>query len=345
MKKSIIESRYFTVLLHVLIWSTFFILQILSYQSSMAGRPVRLEEFGPDRFYYRFIFQSSIILIIYYLNSQLLIPKFLFKNKIWKYFISLIVVITVINLLDTQYNNYFEYRRDFMGKKPPITLFISIFIIAVSTSIKLAQKWIENESNQKAMIHEKVNSELTILKAQVNPHFLFNTLNGIYSLANSKSDKTASAIVKLSQLMRYMLDESKQQFVPLSSELDYINTFIDLQKLRLFENVKTEFSIEGNPDNIKIQPLLLIPFIENAFKHGTDSSNECIIKIDLDIKTESIQLIVTNDILKSRKDDGNSGFGLSNIRRRLDLEYPEKYILSTDVIDNRFVANLQIKLL
>lgn len=345
MKRVFIESKYFTVLLHVLIWSTFFILQILSYQSSLTDRPPRIDTFGPDRFYYRFIFQSSIILIIFYLNSQLLIPKLLFKNKIWKYFISLIVVVIIVNFLDTLYNKYFEYHREFMGKKPPMTFFISIFIIAVSTSIKLAQKWIENETKQKALIHEKVSSELSILKAQVNPHFLFNTLNGIYSLANSKSDRTASAIVKLSQLMRYMLDESKQQFVPLSSELDYINTFIDLQRLRLFENVKIYFNIEGETDNIKIQPLLLIPFIENAFKHGTDSSNECLIKIDLEIKTKSIHLLVSNDVFKSRKEEGNSGFGLNNIRRRLDLEYPEKYILSTNVIENRFVANLQINLL
>lgn len=344
MKKGFIESKYFTILLHVLIWSTFFSLQILSFQSSVASHPPRIDGFVPQSFYSRFIFQSFVILIIYYLNSQLLIPKLLFKNKIWRYLISLIVVVVIVSFIDKIFNNYIENHRIFREKKPPIILFISIFIIAVSTSIKLAQKWFENETQRKAMIHEKLNSELLMLKSQVNPHFLFNTLNGIYSLANSKSDKTAPAIVKLSQLMRYMLDESKQQLVPLSSELDYINTFIDLQKLRLFENVKVEFNITGNTDHIKIQPLLLIPLIENAFKHGTNSSNPCLIKIDLDIKNKSIQLVVSNDIFKSRKEYEHSGFGLNNIRRRLDLEYPEQHVFSTHEIDNRFIATLLINI-
>jgi len=281
---------------------------------------------------------------VYYLNSLLLIPKLLFKNEIAKYIISLIITLIIIIVLEYIFSYYFDIRLRFIGKRPSITFFSVLFIIAVSTSIKLAQKWFENEAKQKAMIHEKTNSELSLLKTQVNPHFLFNTLNGIYSLANAKSEKTPSAIVKLSDLMRYMLDESKQEFVSLSSELDYINTFIDLQKLRLFENVKIDFNIEGNPDNIKIQPLLLIPFIENAFKHGTDSTSNCLINIDLEIKEGSVRLIVKNDILESRNEDGKSGFGLINIKRRLELEYPERHSLITENIDNRFVVKLYVNI-
>jgi LytS/YehU family sensor histidine kinase len=252
--------------------------------------------------------------------------------------------LSAVIIVDYIFSSYFEFRIRIKGKLPPISFFSSIFIIALSTSIKLAQKWFENESKQKEMIHEKMNSELSLLKSQVNPHFLFNTLNGIYSLANAKSEKTAPAIVKLSQLMRYMLDESKQQFVSLSSELDYINTFIDLQRLRLFDNVKVEFNIEGEAENIKIQPLLLIPFVENAFKHGTDSTSDCLINIDLQIKDKSIYLIVKNDDLKSRDEDGKSGFGLNNIKRRLELEYPQRHVLNTEVIDNVFIVKLFISL-
>jgi len=344
MQKSFIESKYFTILLHFLIWSAFFTLQILSFQISIANRPPRFEEFDTYSFYYRFSYQAIIMIGIYYLNALVYIPRFLFKNKIVKYILMLIITVVVVLMLDISCNNYFEYRRIFLGKIPLVLVFISIFIIAVSTSIKLAQKWFENEAKQRAMVHEKTNSELSLLKTQVNPHFLFNTLNGIYSLANAKSNKTAHAIVKLSQLMRYMLDESKQDFVLLSSELEYIKTFIELQRLRLFDNVKVEFNVEGEADNIKIQPLLLIPFIENAFKHGTDSTSDCLINIDLDIEQGSIQLIVKNDVLKSRNEDGKSGFGLNNIKRRLELEYPEKHMLTTESVDNKFIVKLLISI-
>lgn len=344
MKKSFVETKQFTVLLHFLIWSTFIILQVLSFQAPLANRPVRIDDFGSDIFYYRFIFHMVIALSIYYLNSLILIPKLLFKNRIGKYIIALIITLIIIVFLDYIFAYYFDIRLRFGGKRSPVSLFSSIFIIALSTSIKLAQKWFENESKQKEMIHEKMNSELSLLKSQVNPHFLFNTLNGIYSLANAKSDKTAPAIVKLSQMMRYMLDESKQQLVPLSSELDYINTYIDLQKLRLFDNVKIEFNIKGEAESIRIQPLLLIPFVENAFKHGTDSTRDCFININLEIKDNSIYLIVKNENINSRDEDGKSGFGLNNIKRRLDLEYPRRYVLNTEVIDNVFVVKLFISL-
>ncbi len=344
MRKSFIESKYFNILLHILIWSTFFILQTLIFQASTPERLILGDEFMAKSFYYRFLFQGIIMVSLYYMNSLFYIPHLLFKNKAIKYVMVLLLTIAVIIVLDNTFNNLIEFRRRIFAKAPPITIFISIFIIAVSTSIKLVQKWFEHEANQKNMVHEKTNSELALLKSQVNPHFLFNTLNGIYSLANAKSDKTAHAVFKLSQLMRYMLDESKQEFVPLSSELDYINTFIELQKLRLFDNVKVDINVKGEADNIRIQPLLLIPFIENAFKHGTDSTSDCMINIDLDINKESIQLVVKNDILKSRSEEGMSGFGLNNIKRRLELEYPDKHVLVTETINKKFIVKLFISI-
>ena len=345
MKKSFIETRYFTVVLHILIWSTFFILQILSYQGSIPNnKPPRMEPFGPDHFYYRLIFHFIIMVGLFYLNTLLLMPYILFKGKIWKYIFSLILVLILVVIINYIFSSITEFRRPLFEKRPPITLFISVFILALSTSTKLAQKWYENETQRKEMDHEKVNSELSLLKSQVNPHFLFNTLNGIYSLANAKSDKTAPAIVKLSQLMRYMLDESKQRFVSLAREVDYINTFIELQKLRLFDNVKINFSIKGEAELIKIQPLLLIPFIENAFKHGVDSKDECFININLDIKESSVQLYVENDIHGTNKEEGRSGFGLANIKRRLELEYPSKHVISTEEREGKFIVKLFISL-
>jgi len=342
MNKSFIETKYFTVLLHFLIWSTFFSLQILSYQASFGGKLERIVEIIPDRFYYRFVFQALVMVVLYYLNTLVFIPKLLFKNKLLKFALAIVVTIILIFLLNMIFNHKFDIINRYNGKRPPIIFFTTVFILALSTSIKLLQNWFENEAKQKEMVHEKVNSELSALNSQINPHFLYNTLNGIYSLANSKSDKTAPAIVKLSQLMRYMLDDSKQKYVPLSLEIEYIETFIDLQKMRLFDNVKVEFNINGDIENIKIQPLLLIPFIENAFKHGVDSSMDRFIEINLTVTNDSILLIVKNDVVKVHKEEARSGFGLINIKRRLDMEYPEKHVLTTRIINNIFIAKLFI---
>jgi len=344
MNKSFIETKYFTVLLHFLIWSTFFSLQILSYQASFGGKPERIVEILPGRFYYRFVFQASVMVVLYYLNTLVFIPKLLFRNKLLKFALAIVVTIILIYLLNMIFNHKFDIINRYKSKRPPIIFFTTVFILALSTSVKLLQKWFENEAKQKEMMHEKVNSELSALKSQINPHFLYNTLNGIYSLANSKSDKAAPAIVKLSRLMRYMLDDSKQNYVLLSLEIDYIETFIELQKLRLFDNVKIEFNTSGNFENIKIQPLLLIPFIENAFKHGVDSSGECFIGINLAVADDSILLVVKNDIIKAHNDASNSGFGLTNIKRRLNLEYPEKHVLTTEIQNNVFITKLFISL-
>ncbi len=346
MKKSFIETKYFTILLHVLVWSTFLVLQILSFQASLNDRLPRPDGFVPEKLKARFIFSWSVMVILYYMNSLVYIPRFLFNKKIGKFALALILTLVCVVILESIYSNLLDIGRNgaFFRKGPPVAFFMSIFILALSTSIKVAQKWFEDQSKQKEMVHEKMNSELSLLKSQVNPHFLFNTLNGIYSLANNKSDKTASAIVKLSQMMRYMLDESKQEFVTLSSELDYINTYIDLQMMRLFDNVKVDFTVDGEPNGIKIQPLLLIPFIENAFKHGTDASTDCDININLDIKKDSLQLRVENDIIKSRRDDEKSGFGLNNIKRRLQLEYPDRYVLTTSSEEGKFIVKLFISL-
>lgn len=344
MKKAFIERKQLKVLLHILVWSTFLLVQILFFQVSQLSKPDFIDGFEPSRFYLRFSFQSLIMIFLYYLNASYLIPNFLYKKRVWKYILGLLIALLLIYIIDILYNSYFEFRVKFFGRRPPVILFISLFIIALSTSIKLLQKWFENESQRKLIINEKINSELQLLKSQVNPHFLFNTLNGIYSLANSNSEKTAPAIVKLSQLMRYMLDESKREFVPLINELDYINTYIELQKLRLFDNVKVNLNIYGDSKNINIQPLLLIPFIENAFKHGTSSSKNCEINVEISVKEDLLLLRVDNEIFNNVKQNINSGFGLQNIKRRLELEYPNKHILTTEIKENKFIADLSITL-
>lgn len=224
-------------------------------------------------------------------------------------------------------------------------IYTSLFILALSTSIRVTQEWYKNEKQKREMEKEKLVSELSLLRSQVNPHFLFNTLNNIYSLSNRKSDKTPEAIQKLSELMRYMLYESKDEKVRLTKEIDYLRNYIDLQKLRLTEEVKIIFEVEGDIQDKRIEPLLLIPFIENAFKHGVSYTRDMEINIQLIVKDDELILIVENPVDESLiNKDIPSGIGLENIKKRLNLLYPDKSNLKIIHSHNKHKIELTIKL-
>ncbi|MCK5840122.1 MAG: histidine kinase, partial [Bacteroidales bacterium] len=183
-----------------------------------------------------------------------------------------------------------------------------IFALLFSTSIKITQEWYRNEKQKQEIMNQQLISELSFLKSQVNPHFLFNTLNGIYSLANKKSDKTPGAIVTLSELMRHMLYESEKEFVDLDKEIEYLSNYIDLQKLRLSDDALLSFSIKGSMIGKMIKPMILIPFIENAFKHGV-AADGTDIQIDINIGETDLSLNVKNSLSKSNTKDSTPGIG------------------------------------
>lgn len=192
---------------------------------------------------------------------------------------------------------------------------------------------------------EKANAELSYLKAQINPHFLFNTLNSIYSLAIQKHDKTADAVVKLSEMMRYVLNDDNTSFVSLDKELHYISNYIDLQKMRLSPIVRLSYTCAGDPNGKKVAPLILIPFIENAFKHGVSTEEDSDIKIEISISETQLQLLVKNYCVKINNNTLNkSGLGIENTKKRLGLLYPNNHLLKIDKIDNYFIVNLTLNI-
>jgi sensor histidine kinase YesM len=187
-------------------------------------------------------------------------------------------------------------------------------------------------------------ADLQFLKAQINPHFLFNTLNNIYALASAQSDHTAAAVMKLSSIMRYVLTEAKNDLVPLEKEILFTSHYIELQKMRLTDKTKIDFVINGDPLGREIAPLLLLPFVENAFKYGV-STRECSpISILLEIKEESLFFSISNHkhINTSLRMADNTGIGINNTRRRLDLLYPGKYDLIINDKSNEFTVHLNI---
>ncbi len=221
---------------------------------------------------------------------------------------------------------------------------IIIFLLfAISLSIKLAIELQKNEKIKNLIKTQKINAELSFLKTQLNPHFLFNTLNSIYSLANKKSDDTTEAIITLSELMRYMIYETNKEFVSLQNEIDYIKNFISLQNLRLKDSSGVRFNVRGKLD-YNIEPLLLISFIENAFKYGTDYTGKTNITIEIKVEDDILNLNVSNYISLKEKNNLDSGVGIENIKNRLNILYPNSHTLNIEGSDKLFKVELLLKL-
>lgn len=243
-----------------------------------------------------------------------------------------------------------SFEKHFPKRKPFLFNFGMVVFaavsFAVSTSIRGTSEWFSNEKRVKEIENQKLTAELSYLKAQINPHFFFNTLNGIYALASRKSDQTPEVILKLSELMRYVIYEANTSKVSLSRELKHIRNYIDLQKIRLNEMIKVNFEVTGNTGLLQIEPLLFSVFLENAFKHGIDYSKPGTIDIALNIEENGIFFKIVNPIPENRKEGNpsNSGLGLKNIRQRLDLVYGDQQKLEIYEKDSKHIVELTITL-
>lgn len=229
---------------------------------------------------------------------------------------------------------YSGILNSFMDK-----IFLACVMIALyeySASQKLKQREI-------LLMKEKTEAELNFLKSQINPHFLFNTLNNIYSLAREKSDKTADVILKLSSLLRFMLYETKEKFIPISKEIQFMNTYLEIQKIRFDDRLKIEFQNSVTDNQELVLPLILLPFLENAFKHGaSESTDDKFININLEINNNILHYIVINSFEKNDNED-NKGIGLINFERQLKLVYND-FRLQAEAENNIFTATLYINL-
>jgi hypothetical protein len=225
------------------------------------------------------------------------------------------------------------------------SLYGLLLIFTASISVRFLQRWQEEEKRKSEIEKEKITTELNFLKQQINPHFLFNSLNSIYSLSISKSEKVTDSILKLSSILRYVLYESENKPVMLRDELSIISDYIELQKLRFTEKVSLTYRVIGEPERFCIEPFILIPLIENAFKYGVDSVNDTFISIVLKIDAEKLIMDVQNKIVFSNNDihKKESGIGLRNIQRRLDLLYPNGYEFSAKASDDIFSVHLEVK--
>jgi hypothetical protein len=223
------------------------------------------------------------------------------------------------------------------------SVFAALLMLFMSGFIKIAQEWFKSEQQREALKVENLNAELKFLKSQINPHFLFNCLNTIYSLAHKHSAQTEHAIVKLSTIMRYMIYDSNEDKVQLQQELQYLEDYIDIQRLRLPDDIVVDYAVQGNPVGLKIEPMLLVPFVENAFKHGISYAEPSFIAIALAIERNQVRLVVENSRFRKRVAE-KGGIGLQNVRKRLELLYTGDHDLEITESENQFIVDLKIVL-
>lgn len=225
------------------------------------------------------------------------------------------------------------------------SVFLFIVIIMISGGIRIVEEWIKSEKKAKQIENDRMTMELSFLRSQINPHFLFNTLNNIYTLALMKSDNAADAVMKLSDIMRYMTEDSTSNFVSLEKEVDYIKHYVELQKIRLGENIDIILDFLGDFEGLEIPPLILIPFVENAFKHGISSHAKVKIIIKLKIQGKSLEFKITNQIFRERIQKSATGLGLKNTKKRLELLYPGRFSLDINDKHGIFSVDLKIRML
>lgn len=302
------------------------------------------------------MFFAAINVGVFYINYIVLIPELIKKRKkyLW-YTVCFILLIGVsagikigVALLNPEdvlqtVNNKGVVQRIPLVNYIIAVVFISGFFLVSSCIIKFAVDWFSNERIQRNLESEKKDMELQFLKSQLNPHFLFNSLNNIYSLAYQKSDKTADAILKLSEMMRYMIYESNDSWVSLDKEVHYVESYVELQKLRFKDGAAVEISINGVIDGQKIVPLILMSFVENAFKHGVANDKGDPIKINIIANQKILHFSVTNKKSTANK-DAIGGVGLNNVERRLQLLYPDRYKLNIVNTPDHYTTELMLDL-
>jgi len=296
-------------------------------------------------------------IIVVYLNLYFLVPRLLLKKKYLQYGVTLFAMLYLMALIMRAIYMEFlaaQYFPDtanlpyFQGYRILKYVYYNLCpVILLTTGVRLFSYWYQQQQLNNELAREKLKAELHYLKGQLNPHFLFNTLNNVYSLSLKKSDMTPVMVLRLSSLMSYMLYDSQKDKIELTKDIENIKSYIALEKLRYGDRLKVSFNESGELKDKAIAPLLMLPFVENAFKHGLcEDAAEVWLTIDIKLKQDMLYLKIRNSVDELSCDDGplQYGVGLQNIKRRLELVYPENHSLDIVSDVDYFEVDLKIKL-
>jgi sensor histidine kinase YesM len=321
-----------------------------------------------------FIINFSLIIGYFYLNMNLLVPRLLSKKRIFSYIgvtllsfflfcfvlpwgIRYLYILRASGMTMTfpSENTDMTSQADFilpirlremifrLGLYSHFIQFLVVFI--VSAGLKVITQWYNEKQQLQELEKSKIQAELSFLKSQIHPHFLFNCLNSIYFLALSKDDKASKTILSLSDFLRFVIIESESDYIPLEKEIMMLEEYLNLQSLRTTEKFELQFIKDGDFSNHTIMPLTFIPFVENAFKFGISTHTNCFIHIRTAIENGMLIFTCDNSIAPLSKDyTPSSGVGLDNIHKRLELAYPNRHSLIIEEERSAFHVKLQIKI-
>lgn len=346
-----VVSRYFSPgksfrkrwIYHVLFWILYiFFVMTMFFSFYKIQRP---------GFYLQLLIFFPLEIVMVYINFYVLMPRLLFAGKFWQYGGVLAGGIIILAVVNTLYQvmyakmGYMEFavtaNFDFatiLGRGMEV-----FYLIGFTTGIKLARNWMSHLQWIKDKEKQYLETELNFLKSQIQPHFFFNTLNNLYSLTLKKSDQAPEVVLKLSDLMSYMLYETGTERVALDKEIAYLRNYIEVEKLRFGQRLNVELETSGRAENVFIPPMVLILFLENSFKHGVKNNvHRITITISLKVEDGNLFFRVTNPADAAGKNGSHEGIGLKNVRRRLDLLFGNNYALSTEERDNLYIVSLKM---
>jgi two-component system LytT family sensor kinase len=353
----------YTLIIHLLGWLLFWALPFF-YMSQEPNRQ------GSILLSHNYLLFIGVYLAVFYLNTQLFIPKLYFQKRYVLYFGVFVMMLLIVawlkpydNLIFQRFNNVAHQPMptppEFHGEhrpEPPqhevqlrlpfldiVSIFLFFTIWMLGMAITIALKWQLTEKKAVQAEADKVTAELSFLKAQINPHFLFNTLNNIYTLATMNHENTAPSIMKLSHIMRYVTDEVAEDFVPLSSEIECISDYIDLQQLRLTPKTTINFEAKGKIEHQEIAPLILMTFVENAFKHAVSNREKSEIFIKIWGENNTIKFICQNTLFAQARKVERTGIGIQNTKKRLEYSYPERHTLSISQENGLYIVELSLQ--
>jgi two-component system, LytTR family, sensor kinase len=336
------NKKALMVMLHVSTWLLLFGLPVLLRQEN----PNRPSESGSGPFAYVIAAKYVIWAALFYFNAYFIIPRIIYKRRLWAYIFSLIAIFAILFVVDSALFYFIMGWRSFVLKSfLSFNLFPILFVLTASTAFRMVSDRIKEDRIKTERETENLKTELSLLRSQVSPHFMFNIMNNMVALARKKSDLLEPSLIKLSSLLRYMLYETDEK-VPLQKEIEYLQSYIDLQRQRFGNNVEIKTCMQQADLKYEIEPMLLIPFVENAFKHGTGMIENAEIDIDLRIERDILGFSVHNKYNSESSEirDKNSGIGLANVQRRLDLLYGNKHSLLVTKREHWFIVSLQIAL-
>ncbi len=351
---AIIKSRFLEITTHILLWAVFFVFLIF---------------FSPSPFReavdWNFILKSSgqflfFFLLIFYVNYFILIERLIFQKKVVIFVLINLVLIALCSLLNSIFRVDFpvphhdspfgHFMKEQMARPNRLMIVIKMsspFVLPVvmSVAIKITQHWFKTETAKKEAENKNLESELLHLRYQVQPHFFFNSLNTIYSLIENSPKKAQEGVHSLSKLMRYLLYETGNSNVELSQEISFLIKYIELMQLRLTDKTKVTYDFPKAQITRSVPPLLFVPLLENAYKHGISATRQSFIFFEMKILGNKIYFLTENsNFPKTDLDKSGSGIGLDNLKKRLNLLYKDHHTFTTEVVDDVFRTRLVIEI-